>query len=57
MVGTHEFKVGFEAAHDEADGLGGHEFRPFLAMGRVDMYGEVGDPVYAGCFCVCSGVS
>lgn len=57
VVGTHEFEVGFQATHDEPDGFGGHEFCPFLAVGRVDMYGEVGDPVYAGRFGVCGGVS
>lgn len=52
FVGVDEgkFEVGFEAAHDKAGGFGGHEVAPDFAVLRVDVHGEVGDPVYAGRF-------
>ena len=43
-----ELEVAFQGAHDEADGVRLHEVLPVVLVGRVDVHGEVVDPVDAG---------
>lgn len=44
---TYKLKISLQAAHDQPRRPRRHQIPPLLPMGRVDMDGEVGDPVYA----------
>jgi hypothetical protein len=43
---TYKLEIGLQAAHDQPRRDGRHQLAPLLAVGRVDVNGEVGDPVH-----------
>lgn len=49
---THKLEIGFQALHDQADGLGSHQLSPLLPVLRVGVNSKVGDPVDSGGFSI-----